>query len=861
MQNNRLQAVFRLRLVSLWVIALFFAAGQARVFASPLSAGTDVNEADSVVYESIYPPISKNKSAIYKWLWGTHYLKLYTIPVAAQAITLDSFSGGVQVVDQIPYFHGLLLANNRKQLYMLRPLGGSTSFMESDFFREVYNRKEFESTYLDQFIKEAYTIINPFTFISADYMAKKTGLNSTNSRIYYIDKNSTRDTIVNGSDIQGKLVSITDVPDLNTKQQVITTEQLLQDIQRSKLYVVNQPHYIRERLFDMLIGDWNKIPENWNWQITSKGDSIFYNPMVIDRNHAFTKVDGILFKEMLQVLSLGFIVDYNGEFKDLKKINKLGFALDMALTSQSDESVWLEEARFLKENLTDQLIEEAFAQLPSGIDSIETGHLKLKLRERREKIGEVAHAYFTLLQRTPVIAGTKQDDYFRVDRYDPDSLRIRIYSPESQSFVFDRKYGKKETNEIWLYGLEGNDRFEVNGRAEKEPPVYFISGPGDNHYQVEPKSNIRIYAYKPEREKLDSISHTEIVLSDEKSVHKYDYQKIKYHETSFTPWGVYDSDQGFSLGAYFTYTMYGYKRAPFTYRHRIGYNYRDGLMYQGVFPDYGGKKSFYLDALIGSPTSFYNFFGFGNSTDGNKDEKNNFSRVNIREFSLTPSFHLDMNNSKSLVLYTSLEMFKVKRPDDRFINQFYPDDYRIFKTNYFVDLGATFQMGKKVSSLISDLEGTISAGWTMNIKNPGRNFPYTNVGVSMDLNLTRRFTLATMAKGTVLFNNKYEFYQSATTELRGFRDNRFIGKQSFYQCTDFRVDMGKIHNPFTPLKYGLFVGFDYGRVWFPHEQSKNWHTSYGGGVWLTLFDKFTTKYSWFGATDSFRFMFELGLGF
>ncbi|MBS4835859.1 MAG: hypothetical protein KH075_16595, partial [Parabacteroides sp.] len=83
----------------------------------------------------------------------------------------------------------------------------------------------------------------------------------------------------------------------------------------------------------------------------------------------------------------------------------------------------------------------------------------------------------------------------------------------------------------------------------------------------------------------------------------------------------------------------------------------------------------------------------------------------------------------------------------------------------------------------------------------------------------------------------------------------------FYQYSDLRLDMGKLKNPFTPLKYGLFAGFDYGRVWFPGERSHSWHTSYGGGIWLTFLNKFTTKYSWFGSTDSFRFAFELGLGF
>lgn len=41
--------------------------------------------------------------------------------------------GGMDIVGQAEGFHGLLLENKRKQLYLLKPLGGSTSFLESKF--------------------------------------------------------------------------------------------------------------------------------------------------------------------------------------------------------------------------------------------------------------------------------------------------------------------------------------------------------------------------------------------------------------------------------------------------------------------------------------------------------------------------------------------------------------------------------------------------------------------------------------------------------------------------------------------------------------------------------------------------------
>lgn len=813
------------------------------------------------VKKSIYPKDQRTKSKIYNWLWGEHYRKLYTVPVTVPVLRMNTFMGGLDILRQVPDFHGLLVQNPQNQYFLLRPLGGATSFLGSDFFQEMYNKKDFKNTYMDEFIADSYTMINPYTFIVADHLAKASGLISIDSKIYFIPKNSTRDTVADGTMIQDKLVTVIDIPNLD-RSNIHTTKELLEQIRTSKGHEVDQNAYIRERLLDILIGDWNKIPENWTWRSSGQEDSVVYEPIVIDRNHAFTKVDGMMFKQMLNVLTLGFIVNYDSTLtkKNLKKVNSLGFPLDMAVTSQSDQSPWLSEARFLRQTLTDAVIDQSFRLLPEDIQSTETNLIRAKLKYRRDTLEHIARQYYKQLQRTPVLTGTDRNDRIVVKRYGRDSLQIMIYDDRNQP-VFDRRYSEKETKQIWLYALNGNDTFEVEGKAKKEIPVYLISGKGENTYDIESGKNIRIYGYESEKEKLDTIPHVKKILSDDETIHAYDYEKIKYHTTSFTPWGIYDTDRGITLGAFFTYTEYGFKRAPFTYRHRIGYNYLEGLMYQGIFPSYDGRKNFHLDAFVGSPWNFSNFFGFGNATPGYKDEKRKYNRVTIHQYDLRPSLHLSLKKDQKLILYTGLNLYKVKRSNGRFISLFYPADSRIFKMNYFVDLGATYEIDKSFGRLLPNVTGSLSAGWVMNLKDAGRNFPYTEASLSWDMPFTDRFTWASLVKGRVLYNDKYEFYQSATIDLRGFRDNRFIGKQSFYQYSDFRFDMGTFKNSFIPLKYGLFAGFDYGRVWYPTEHSRRWHTSYGGGFWLTVMNKITTKYSFFGSTDTFRFMFELGMGF
>ena len=97
-------------------------------------------------------------------------------------------------------------------------------------------------------------------------------------------------------------------------------------------------------------------------------------------------------------------------------------------------------------------------------------------------------------------------------------------------------------------------------------------------------------------------------------------------------------------------------------------------------------------------------------------------------------------------------------------------------------------------------------------------------------------------------------------DLRGFRNERFLGKQSFFQSTDLRWNIGKIKS-IVPMSYGILGGYDYGRVWLDGEDSSLWHQSVGGGIWLNGLDLVTARVTFFNSQDGNRIAFGLGFGF
>jgi hemolysin activation/secretion protein len=164
---------------------------------------------------------------------------------------------------------------------------------------------------------------------------------------------------------------------------------------------------------------------------------------------------------------------------------------------------------------------------------------------------------------------------------------------------------------------------------------------------------------------------------------------------------------------------------------------------------------------------------------------------------------------------------------------------------------------------------SLAGSWKMNLNDSKRNFPEleSKLNFNHKLDANGKVVLATIIKAKLLLNDNFEFYQGATLggdyDVRGFRGERFLGNQSFYQSSDIRWNLGKIKRSVLPMSYGILGGFDYGRVWVTGENSEKWHQSFGGGLWLNGLNVITARLTWFKSfeEEEARIAFGLGFGF
>jgi hypothetical protein len=210
----------------------------------------------------------------------------------------------------------------------------------------------------------------------------------------------------------------------------------------------------------------------------------------------------------------------------------------------------------------------------------------------------------------------------------------------------------------------------------------------------------------------------------------------------------------------------------------------------------------------------------------------------------------------------------VEETDNRFVNVFYQQNGEETNNNFIgVHTDYSFENRDNEAFPTIGMATSVQVGFKDNLDSEGGNYAYFIPTISFDYKLipNGRLVLATKWKGHFNMGNGYEFYQAAsiggTDGLRGFRNQRFIGKTSYYQNTDIRFSLKKKRTRLVPLALGVYGGFDYGRVWSPGIISKSWHTSYGGGFFLNASDVISINTALFASEDGTRFMFGLGFGF
>jgi len=100
-----------------------------------------------------------------------------------------------------------------------------------------------------------------------------------------------------------------------------------------------------------------------------------------------------------------------------------------------------------------------------------------------------------------------------------------------------------------------------------------------------------------------------------------------------------------------------------------------------------------------------------------------------------------------------------------------------------------------------------------------------------------------------------------SSSLRGFNRYRFGGDASLLGQAELRMKIGTI-NFIIPGELGFSFFGETGRVFLKGQNSKKWHFSYGGGVWMSYLARmFNAGFDVGHSKDGFKFYLTTGFSF
>lgn len=831
------------------------------------------NKFPETVTTSIYSPKMTQKSAFHRFLFGQHYRKYYSLPIEARIATIDTLKGGLKPIREGGGHQSvsLRMSDPQGREYIMRAMKKSaTVFLQSVAFKDQYVVNEFEKTYAEDFLFDFYTTSHPYSSFAIGSMSDQIGLRHTNPILYYIPKQNGLGEF--NASFGDQLYMVEERPadnhldgkNFGKPSNIIGTDDMMLNLHKDEKYTVDEKEYIKARLFDILLGDWDRHSDQWRWAEYKEDGKVIYRPIPRDRDQAFVKYDGALLSLIMNMPPLRHMRTFKGDRINVKWLGREPYPMDLAFLKTAGEKEWVEQAKYIQENLTDADIDVAFKNMPKEVQDETVDEIKAKLKSRKKDLQKYAREYSEVLDKTVMIAGTDKKDKFVLNHNVKKGIEIQVFriKKEGDELLYTKNVTDAKTKNLWIYGLDDNDVFEVKGTEKSSIKIRLIGGQNNDTYNIENGRKVIVYDFKSKENTYNLDSKTQTQLTDDYEVNAYNYERPKYNVVSGLPNIGYNPDDGVKVGVNVNYTVNNFKQNPYTQRHIFNafYYFATGGLefnYAAHFPGLLGKWVIDVESLYTTPNFAMNYFGYGNESQYDDDLGMDYNRVRIRKFNASGAIRHVGRYGSEFSIQPIFQRMTVEDTENRYINipgivnpnVFDSQNYGSLKVKYL------FKNSDFAAKPTLGMYFMIAGTWTTNLDDTKKNFPTLEsvLGFTHKIDHNGKLILATYLKGKAIFNNNYEFYQGASlggdTDLRGFRNERFLGNSYFSQSSDLRLSIGKIRKTIVPFTYGILGGFDYGRVWLDGENSKKWHQDYGGGLWLNAINVITARISYFKSPD------------
>ena len=837
------------------------------------------------------------RGLVHRLVFGNVYRDDWSRSIKFQNLNLSKESGGLRPIKMGGGFTSttLHLENRSGKRFVLRSVKKEVSRSVPQAFRNSFVQKIWQ----DQIAGS-----QPYAALAVPPLAEAAGVYHTNPKIFYVPKQKILGDFnsIFGDDIylfeERPTGDHKDEESVVDSKKVISHSKMIKNIQKSPDHRIRQDQVLRSRLFDILLGDWDRHDDQWRWasfQETSnekgKHDKItYYEPIPRDRDQVFYRVGGLgPWLAKFLVPEARKQQNFNAKINNVKYLGFQSRHFDKSFLNGQSEADWVNMAEELKALITDEVIDKAIGRLPEEIQALNKEHYKESLITRRNELPDYSSEYYRHLASYVDIVGTDKKELFEVTRHADNTVLIsqfRNNKNNKNELIYERVFKAGETKEIRIYGLGGKDKIVLNGYQKNGPLIRVIGGKGedtiiDQANRKGLKKGTWVYD-SMDGNRFSLGSDTKDSRSDDSRLNQYDREEFYYDSPGGLLFFGYNPNDGFNVSARQVISKYGFQKKPFKARHSLNYGYAFGssklnLGYEFQLTDAFGKADFNLEAGLEIPNNVNHFFGLTNEfrfniEDFDELEELDYFKYGQRRFYIKPAVQVKSDNKfHDLKIGPYYEYSKLLENEDKFVgdpslSQLDPIN---FETKNFVGIDVDYSF----TNLDDRIYPTLGMVFKMNTSY-NLNTLYTEesfVRIKGDLTFYNLIWLpkplvwaSKISAGTIY--GDFSFFQANFAGfdegLRAYRQNRFGGKSSFIFSNDLRLKLFNVHGSSLPFSIGIMAAYDSGRVWNQNESSNSWHNSYGGGLWFNFLDIMPLSvYYMTSKDDESSLIIKTGFGF
>jgi hypothetical protein len=338
---------------------------------------------------------------------GENYRKEWESPVKVPVFDIGKLKGGLKILQK----------GGGQQTLSLRledSTGHEFVIRSVEKFPEQAVPEMLRKTFAQDLVQDQISAAHPYAALVIPGMAEAVGVYHTNPQLYYVPDDPRLGEY--RKDFANTLVLFEERPAgdwsessfFGNSKKIVNTTKVLEKLYEDNDNRVDQEFVLKSRLFDLVIGDWDRHDDQWRWATIKDKKADIFRPIPRDRDQTFFVNEGLLSRLWSRKWALP---KFEGFDDDIRWPSGLSFNaryFDRTFLNEVSKDRWIAAARKLKADLTDDAIERSVRQWPKEIFDAHGEEVIRKIKSRRDKIETYALSHYEFLAREVEVIGSNK---------------------------------------------------------------------------------------------------------------------------------------------------------------------------------------------------------------------------------------------------------------------------------------------------------------------------------------------------------------------------------------------------------------------------------------------------------------------